>query len=180
MSEDKQPKARRMISAPERAYSLGQYVITLLLLMAFGWLAGFVVFAYPEALGLFYTGSFSDLFAQTVVLLVTGIPSAGVIALVFLSGPLWIFMARPISPIRAVLAGFVTSTTLILVLANETVWLGYTWPPSSYILWKGLMEEPGLGAIFVLLCTLSAGAMQRIIGPGKWRAPHQKSNPEKG
>jgi hypothetical protein len=138
-----------------RAYSWGQYLIALGLLAGFGWLSGFIVFDIPNVL----RGARSLWFV--------GMIAAPHVAVVFLSLPLWIFMTWPISRKRALLAGFVTSCTLIAVLSLEQVWFTTWFLFTSQLFWKILWHDPKAGALFVLLCTLFAGIIQRIIGPGK-------------
>ncbi len=134
-------------------YSWGQYVKTLLLLIGFGWVSGVIVL--------------TSIFLINAPILIAGLPAAASVALIFLSIPLWVFMRWSISRWRALLAGFVTSVTLILVLSNESIWPDPYSFFSTYLFWELLRDEPILGTVFVLLCTLSAGAIHHIIGPGE-------------
>ncbi len=150
------------MTSPKRAYSWGQYAKALGFLTLFGWLAGAILMT------IFCMGiiSFDKIDKWLIIVLFLGIPAAALVSVVFLSVPLWVFMKWPITLTRACLAGFLTSIALILGLHNDWVWLGNDFPPSSHVFWMMLWDAPTFGAFFVLLCTLSAGAVQRIIGPG--------------
>ncbi len=140
-------------AAPHRPYSWGQYVKTLFLLIGFGWLVVFILMSITE-LQRSYSLVLRDPLHWISMLLFFGIPIAALTAVVFLSLPLWWLMRRPILPARAILAGFVVSTCLIVafsILMEEI-------PSTEQLIWR---------ALFIQLCTLSAWIIQRIIGPGE-------------
>ncbi len=146
---------------PERPYSWGQYLKTLFLLIGFGWLAGSVALtAHQDYASMLAVPERRSLWLQ--VMFMVGIPSAALVTLVFLSVPLRVFMKRPISPKRALMAGFLSSFFVITSLMGVGFWLSRFNVSSSPILWK----DVSFSVSFILLCTLAAWIIQRIIGPG--------------
>ncbi len=149
-------------AAPERPYSWGQYVKTLFLLIGFGWLVAFILITISDV-QTNYSLALRNPLAWIGIVLLFGVPSAALTAIVFLSAPLWFLMRHPILPQRAILAGFLSSTLLIIVFAFLSVW-AEGWRNVSITMFT---DELIWVVPFILLCTLSAWIIQRIIGPGE-------------
>ncbi len=140
-----------------RAYTRHQYANALALLMLFGWISGGITVTIGE---LREPAPFLEDLSEFLGLWLAGLALSAIVAIGLFSIPLWLFMKRPISRRRALLAGLASSTGLILMpwVLDEGI---------SPFLDGSILAVLDLVLLFILLCTLSAGAMQRIIGPGE-------------
>ncbi len=146
----------------ERPYRLKQFILALALTAFSLWFVlGLAVtlhmyLSWPPAV--FWNEFSYFLFTWAIA----GSLIAAAVTLVFLSVPLWLLMRYPVTASRACIAGFCAASFLFLIIVAYTLWLndfrGY---PAD-----GLVSDIRSSAVFMILISLSAVIIQRIIGPG--------------